>query len=166
MRHIGFDGGSFLCELGPSTDIETFFSCLELCVVQAYRHTDYTLLTDRLYRRYLRLEELETAQKMMSQVQEIFSRIPSHSIEWKNMGWNEKETWLDINQGTLADIFYKYFEHFNRCIKSAKIFFDSWEIYQPVRIVIADQPWFMVEKNRPLSEYDNLEGKPFWLVNS
>lgn len=66
------------------------------------------------------------------------------------------------NQATLADVFIKYFECFNCCVESAKGFFDDWNIYQPVKIVISDLSEFMVDKNRPLENYDDLSGDPFW----
>lgn len=163
MRHIGFDGGSFLCELGSSTDVVTFFKCLDTYVVQTHPGADYALLTDRLYRRYLRLDELGTAVSMMSQVRDVFARVPSDSVDWKMMGWDETDTWLNVKQATLADVFAKYFEHFTKCVESAQVFFNSWNIYQPVKTVIADMPEFMTDKKRPLVQYDVLEGEPFWL---
>jgi hypothetical protein len=37
--------------------------------------------------------------------------------------------------------------------------------YEAVRLVIADQPWFTAEKKRSLTEYDSLEGRPFWATS-
>ena len=47
-------------------------------------------------------------------------------------------------------------------MESAKIFFASWGVYQAVRVVVTDVPDFMVDKKRPLADYDSLEGLPFW----
>jgi len=163
MTDIGFDGGSFLCKLGPSTDVITFFNCVDEYVVQTQKFVDYTLLTDRLYRRYLRIEELDDAVSMMLQVEELFTKISSDTVNWEMIGRVNTDTRLDVSQGTLAGVFAKYFYHFNKCVESAQVFFNSWNIYQPVRIVIADMPEFLTDKKRPLEQYDLLEGRPFWL---
>jgi len=43
---------------------------------------DWSLLTDRFYRRYLRIEELEPAGKLMNKVKEIFSALASDEVDW------------------------------------------------------------------------------------
>lgn len=100
---------------------------------------------------------------MMSEVRDLFAKMRSDTVNWKMMGWDEADTWLDVSRTTLADVFANFFEHFTKCVESAQVFFNSWSIYQPVKIVIADMPEFMADKNRPLEQYDALEGKPFWL---
>ncbi|MGR9579318.1 hypothetical protein [Pandoraea sputorum] len=70
---------------------------------------------------------------------------------------------LDIGEGTLADMFGKYFINFVKACDSAVSFFDEFDIYQPVRLVIVDVPGFAHDKNKLLTEYDALEGMPFWL---
>ena len=34
--------------------------------------------------------------------------------------------------------------------------------YEPIKIVITDQPWYLFETTRKLEDYDNLNGTPFW----
>jgi len=65
IRKIGVMGGNSIYELGPLKDIVLFFDCIEYFVVKHHSEQDWSLLTDRLYRRYLRLEELETTRKLM-----------------------------------------------------------------------------------------------------
>jgi hypothetical protein len=60
-------------------------------------------------------------------------------------------------------VFARYFLLFEKAKESADSFFKAFNIYQPVKVVIADTPGFMIDKKRPLSEYDTLEGKAFWL---
>ena len=78
MRMIGFSGGSSICELGPASDVVLFFDCLKAYVEQESQDQDWGLLTDRLYRRYLRLEELEKASSLMEQARQIFAQNPLH----------------------------------------------------------------------------------------
>lgn len=165
MRKIGFHGGSSLCELGPASDVELFFDCLRIYAEQAHSDQDWSLLTDRLYRRYLRFEELDKATALMEQARQIFGHhAAASSVEWDaSMRTDSEKSWLNPNQSTLADVFIKYFESFLICVESAKLFKQSWNIYKPVRIVISDLPGFARDKNKPLADYDALEGKPLWL---
>ncbi|QQC64328.1 hypothetical protein [Paraburkholderia ginsengisoli] len=165
MRTIGFDGGHSIYELGPAQDVVLFFECVKAYAEHDHPETDWSLLTDRLYRRYLRREELRPALGLMMQVQEIFALKPAKSaIEWNpNMLGDLQKSWLSSDQATLADVFERYFERFEKACNSAESFFESFSIYQPVRVVISDTPGFMRDKNKPLAEYDALEGKPFWL---
>ncbi|MBR7956541.1 hypothetical protein KDW78_21945 [Burkholderia cenocepacia] len=165
MRHIGFDGGHSIYELGPSSDVILFFECLKTYVQQVHPDQDWSLLTDRLYRRYLRREELDKAAALMEQVRQIFTQHPAaEAVEWDALLSSDSgRSWLNPNQPTLADVFSKYFESFEKACRSAKSFVDAFNIYQPVRVVISDLPGFARDKNKPLAEYDALEGAPFWL---
>ncbi|WP_404994352.1 hypothetical protein [Cupriavidus pauculus] len=167
---IGFSGGSSICELGPASDVVLFFDCLKAYVEQESQDQDWGLLTDRLYRRYLRLEELEKASSLMEQARQIFAQQPAASaVEWdvKMLGNAEKGR-LNPNQATLADVFSTYFEHFAHCVESARLNYETFKsypgyTYEPVRVVISDLPGFARDKNKPLAEYDALDGDPFWL---
>ena len=165
MKYVGFDGGHSIYELGLDSDLVLFFDCLRAYGEQAHPEQGWSLLTDRLYRRYLRLEELDKALTLMEKAHQIFAQHPSSSaVQWnESVSENSEESWLNKNQPTLADVFSKYFENFAGACASAKSFFEEFGIYQPVRVVISDLPGFMRDKSKPLSEYDALEGKPFWL---
>jgi len=169
-RKIGFAGGGSICELGPASDVVLFFDCLKGNAEYDYPEQDWSLLTDRLYRRYLKLDELDRAATLMEQVRQIFAQVPAKTgIQWNSeMLLDREKTWLNPNQPTLADVFGKYFEHFAYCVESAQVNYEAFKsypgyTYEPVRVVISDLPEFMLDKNRPLAEYDALEGKPFWL---
>ncbi len=170
MRNIGFSGGSSIRELGPAPDVVLFFNCLRTYAEQDHPEADWSLLTDRLYRRYLRLEELDNASVLMERVRSIFSeKSAASSIEWDStILANTEKSWLNPNQATLAEVFSKYFRSFSYCVESAKINYDALKSepgysYEPVRIVISDLQGFARDQNKPLAEYDALEGDPFWL---
>ena len=104
----------------------------------------------------------------MDQVKQVFSTLPSDAIDWKGFKKKAIQSRLDPTKKTLAEIFEKYFEGFTHCVESAKVNYEGFKSYpgykyEPVRLVVADQPWFMVEKNRSLEEYDSLIDEPFWL---
>lgn len=161
--NIGFCGGSSLCEIGTISDIKLFFECIEIFVAKKESSRQWSLLMDRLYRRYLRIEELDEAESLMKEVKIKFSTLSITEVDWNmDLIGDRRRTWLDPNQSNLADVFSTYFQHFEHCVESAKLFAKSWDIYQPVKIVRTELAWFMVEKARSLEEYDSLEGEPFW----
>ena len=164
MRKIGFCGGSSLCELGSASDVELFFDCIEYFAVKKYPHLNWTVLTDRLYRRYLRYEEIVVAEDLMRQVQAIFTMQPSSEVNWKQELVGDTEmTLLDPNQSNLGEVFSAYFERFHYCVESAQVFMTTWKIYQPIKTVPTDLSGFAKERTRPPEDYDSLSGKPFWL---
>lgn len=167
MKTIGLTGGSALCELGSAIDVQLFFNCLDAYVVQRHLELDWTLLTDRLYRRYLRLEELDTASTLMDQAKQTFLCVNNRDIDWQ-VAVESTTTRLDMSKRTLAEIFDKFFESYSHCSESAKMNHEAFKSYpgykyEAVRLVVADQPWFLLEKRRPLEDYDALDGLPFWL---
>lgn len=163
IHNIGIYGGHSVYELGPSSDMAAFFDCLDAYVVKQRPETDYSLLTDRLYRRYLRFDELNTAVTLIGQIKEIFARTPSASVTWKSTSKDDAHTKLDVTRTTLAEVFADYFEKIIQAKESAESFYNSFNIYQPVRILVSDMPEFITDKKRSLDQYDTLEGKPFWL---
>lgn len=169
MKTIGLSGGGLLSELGSKTDIHLFFDCLNTYVVAKHSEQDWSLLSDRLYKRYLRLNELDTALILMEQVRKIFAALPSNAIDWQDYEATKATTnnRLDTSKGTLADVFEKFFEKFMRCCEAAKINYEMFKSYagyeyEPVRFIVTDTPWSTAENMRSLEEYDALDGEPFW----
>ncbi|MBS0057358.1 hypothetical protein [Yersinia sp. Marseille-Q3913] len=165
MKNVGFHGGHTVYEHGPAADMIVFFQCIALYGKNVQTDYDFSLLTDRLYRRYLRESELIPAMDLMSTVESLFCKIPSNPANWIMMGVDFELTKLDLNQPTLHLVFVDYFHHFYEAKESAESFLDIFKIYQPVKIVITELPWFIEDKNRPLEQYDALgpDDPPFWL---
>lgn len=166
MKIVGFDGGHTVYDLGPVPDVVFFFSCVKAYVVDAYPDKDWEILTDRLYRRYLRKEELVSATVLMAEVREVLLSAPRDCVEWnKFMSGNEGQSWLDASSSTLGGLFDRYFELFDKAKESAISFLQEFGIYQPVRIVPSSLPDFIMEKNRSLGEYEALseDDLPFWM---
>ncbi|EYU13684.1 MULTISPECIES: hypothetical protein [Photorhabdus] len=171
MRNIGFSGGSSTKELGTVNDVVLFFECLKLFVEQKYPEQNWHLLTDRLYKRYLRQEEIEDAKAQMEQVRQLFMNLPSSSVEWGTVSLaNVEESRLDLSFPMLSDVFFRYFDAFSYCIESAKVNYEEFKSYpdykyEPVKIVITDMPLYMEDQYRSLEQYDALspDDPPFWL---
>ena len=166
MRLIGIDGGHTVYELGPVSDVFLFFNCLDFFAKKAHPEKDWGVLTDRLYRRYLRMADLELAGELMELAREVFASLDTSSIEWdSSMLQEHKKTWLDASQSNLGEVFVKYFDLFVKAKESAISFFDEFGIYQVVRIIPSDMPLSTIERSRPLGEYEVLANDklPFWL---
>ncbi len=162
MRNVGFFAGPSLFELGPVADVQIFFDCVAAFAVPQHPELDWTLLTDRFYRRYLRLEELRPAQVLMDHAKAAFERTPSQAVDWQNISKPSAVTRLNPSGPSLVDVFKKYFEAFSHCRESAEIFLETFRQYQPLKIVVSDMPAFLKDKSRLPQDYDSLDGAPFW----
>lgn len=163
MANVGFTGGSLLCEEGPPSDMVVFFNCLRLCAAEAGPSSGELALVDRLYRRYLKLDELDAALTFMTKAKDRLAQASAAKFDWTEAGLDPARTQLILSGSTLAAVFEKYFQDFPRCVDSARSFFARWNIHQPVRVVKSHVTDFTDEKKRPLEEYDQLDGDPFWL---
>ena len=162
MPNVGFYGGTSFREIGPAADMRIFFNCVRLAATRLSTAKDDGLLTDRLYRRYLRLDELDPATTLVAQIQEIFADTQVNAVDWINLDWN-KLSKLDLSLPNLGEIFDRYLIGAKDLISNARGFEKRFHIYKPVITIITDTPRFYVEKRRPLAEYDALEGDPMWL---
>lgn len=125
-----------MVELGTATEMVDFFNYLNRYLKT---HRDSELL-DRLYKKYVRFEELDETSLMVERLKESLSP----DVEGR---------------------FLKYISGIETCIESAKIFYSSWGVYQPVKVSVTDVPGYIQDKNRPLEHYDALssDDPPFWL---
>lgn len=140
MSMIGFCGGGLLHETGTVSEFQSFFNTLVKLSEVFPNKLDWSLVLDRLYKRYVRLEDLDNTKEIMD-----FCKMLLVKEE------NEKN-----------NPFLRYFRHFDSCIGDAKAVYAAFGEYIPIKIAIVDLPWQMLEERRPLEEYDQLEGEPFW----
>jgi hypothetical protein len=166
MRNIAFYGGNAICELGPVSDVVLFFDCVENFAVADRPDLDWSVLTDKLYRRYIDVDFLPVARARMSDVKAAFTHIQSSAVEWNEaMLGNPSKTILNPELGTLADVYARYFEFFDHCAESSSSFHETWGYQVPIRTIVSDMPAMIVATDRPLAEHDALSpnDKPFWL---
>jgi hypothetical protein len=138
--NIGITGGSTLIVLGSREEVCGFFN--RVWAISESLDQDARFICDRLYRRYLRPSELASASRFLAV---IGSRVAPEARE-----------------------FHTRFEaSFDKCAESASLNFEAFRetegySYEAVRLVLADSPWFSVEKKRSIQDYDQLTGDPFW----
>lgn len=170
MKTVGLAGGSLIVELGPHTDVQLFFECLDAFVFSKHPGQDWRLLSDRLYKRCLKLDELDEASALMREAENELQQLPSTAIDWQDYAANNPATTNSLQPAaiTLEKVFERYFAAFALCVKSAK---SSYEIfskhegyqYEPVRFIVTNVPWSTIENARPLRDYDENSGGPFWM---
>ncbi|MCK1069450.1 hypothetical protein OCJ35_02915 [Pluralibacter gergoviae] len=135
MRHVGFMGGSSIVELGSPSEMIDFFVFLK----GKRKFFKDEEIVSRLYNKYVRLEQLDQLDLAVKSIKS------SLSLE--------------------EDKYLKYLSGIETCIESAKLFYNSWSIYQPLKVAVTDTPYYIEDKNRPLEQYDELDhnASPFWL---
>ncbi len=79
--NVGFYGGTEIRQICPASDMQTFFGCVRLAAARLTAGGDNGLLTDRLYRRYLRRDELAPASSMLMEVREILTEIRPNTVD-------------------------------------------------------------------------------------
>jgi hypothetical protein len=167
-REIGFAGGSSICGLGSTADVQLFFDCVVTYAISSDSNKRWELITDRLYCRYIKREDNAEALDLMEGIETIFGSLSSNAIDWSQQRANGgADSKLDPSLKTLAQIFERYFVQFRHCVESSELFFKTFENTpkfreQPVMTIISTIPHAILETRRDLSEYDLLSGRPFW----
>jgi hypothetical protein len=164
-NRCGFVGGGSIYGISSFSDMIFFFECINYDVLRAYPNENFDVITDRLYKRYLRLEELDEAVLKMKLIEDVFKTVKSDLFDWSEIAKEDTITFLDFKQNTLFEIFKEYFEGFNGCVESTKIFFKSWNKLSPVMISPTNIFTRTYYSNIPLCEFENIKNneKPFWL---
>ena len=160
---MGFHGGNSIWELGSPQDMVVFFACLDYQTRSTLAEAGRFVLLDRLFKRYLRLEDLDEAVSAMKIAKEQFRLVTvedSHLIE---LGLDKDNTALRLEETNLAKMFAKYFDALPDCVRSyrsGKRMFGYY--YNPVKVSRVDLPGFTEENARPTEAYDELVAPPYW----
>ena len=84
MKTIGFSGGGLITELGSIEDVQMFFDLINYYVVKKYPNKNWPIIMDRLYKRYIKSDELDMSVELMECVKNEFKNIkstPKHNKE-------------------------------------------------------------------------------------
>jgi len=163
MKNVGFCGGYSILELGPVADMQAFFYGIQIACLRLPAGEDSRLLTDRLYKRYLRLDELDQAIHLLQKIQNIMRQIPTKRVDWGDFKWDKSHTNLDKSKKNLSDLLERHFNSAYEIISDAQHFEKKFKKYTPVMTAVTDLPRVITDTKRPLAEYDALEGDPIWL---
>lgn len=160
MKTIGFHGGCDLIELGTINDVKSFFYCINK-FVDIEKSSKYKVITNRLYKHYIAIEELDIALSVMDEVRDNFKKIEPAAVDWSQL--IGQETRLDIAGSNLAEVYSDYFEKFIQVVEIAKLFNKEFDMYKAVKVVVTDAPEYSSFTRLSLGKYDALIGDPLWL---
>ncbi len=65
VRHVGFAAGPQILQIGTVSDVKLFYSCIPHAAIHR-QDKPWEVIFDRLYRRYLRPEDLQHAVALMA----------------------------------------------------------------------------------------------------
>jgi hypothetical protein len=105
-------GGHSIYILGPANEVAAFFKCINRLVPEARSAGIFDLITDRLFRRYLRQCELDRASQQMDLIKDAFKATPTTNVDWIKLGVTEGMPALQLSGHTVGDVFEKYFDLF------------------------------------------------------
>jgi hypothetical protein len=159
---FGYIGPNVLFELGTRAYVRSFFLAIEKYVFKEklYRQLDWSLITDRLYKRTVPHEQLDAMISSVAQMLSLMAETPLSAVDWSKLG-------LDGPHGTSADNLGAYYENFGRGLIDCALSLGFGQLrgteYPPVRL--GSHYHYIHEKSRPPEAYEALGPKdlPFWL---
>ncbi len=165
MKNIGIHAAMTLAEIGPVTDVVVFFNAVIQLLENGVPGSVYPWVTEKLYRRSLKQDELLSVKKQLGDIEFKFSRISPSDIDWLSLGLNTQNTRLDVNVENLSVMFKRVFSAFSEAFECSALYIKEFGEYIPVRLGVTDAPFSFCDINRLDSEYDALSEKepPFWL---
>lgn len=167
MKEFGVMGGGNLFVLPSRAYMRSFFLAFEKypLSVQLYRKLDWSLITDRLYRRIIPDEQLDVALGTMIRMLGLLAETKIADVDWAAIGLTGPEDGPE-NLGPDATLwdFYQPFERALECCASAVIFnLACGYKTTSLRLACLDTGPHLAFKNWPAEEYEKLEGDPLWL---
>ncbi len=168
---VGITGGGMIRYLGNKEEMQEFFHLIDRYTKEYDSNTDYNLILDRLYKRYLKLEELEETKRLLNRIQNIFFKIPCDAEYIRFLNTNMESSSVNFKAKNLKEFFEEYFYIILKTIDSAIFDHEYYKkkgefSYRRVRITKQDIVQHTIDEMRPNEIYDNLEGEPYWIRES
>lgn len=166
---LAFRGKNTVCLLDFPSDMMLFFDCIKFYVENKYKNENWSVITDRFYKRYLREEDIEIAFEKMKKIEEEFKKLPVDAVDWKPYENKKIKTNLEYKYlNSLYEVFEKYFQAFEKIVKH--VLYRKGDVdykyYNPIMVTIFTLPYGIDYEQIPLSEFDALteNDNPKWFV--
>lgn len=166
----GYIGPGVLFELGTREYVRSFFVAIEKYVFREklYRQLDWSLITDRLYKRTVPHEQLDAMVSAVAQMLSLLGETSTSAVDWPKLGLNGPEDGRPqhVALGSATNLGEVY-DHFGRGLVDCALSLRFGQLrgteYRPVRI--GSFYYYNYEDQRPLDHYERLGPKdlPFWL---
>ena len=160
---FGFHGGNSIWELGSQRDMVVIFACLDLLARPSLGEAGRFVLFDRLFKRYLRPEDLDEAVSAVTIARQCFQRATVDAAQLVELGLDRNDTALRLDEADLAKVFERYFDAILHCIESYKGGKRlAGYYYHPVMVSRTDLAGLYEYETRDTKLYDDLIGPPYW----
>lgn len=158
MKKIGFNTTALVCEIGNKYEVMYFFKCIK----ENISNNDVNnidLVSDRLFRKYVRFEDIESTLDVLRKVRSVFDVIPyGGDFEFFD------GVCLNLNGKTLSDVFCVIFNSAEKVFDQAIMFYRDFNRYTPIKLIVADIPECISWEKKSLAEYDSVSGEPLWYL--
>ena len=150
-------------ELGSARDMAVFFGCLDRLARSSLSETGRSVLLDRLFKRYLRPEDLDEAVSAMTAARQQFEFVSIEDARLAELGLYRNDTALQLDAANLATMFGRYFDATLDCIESYRLGKQmAGYFYNPVKVGRTDLPGLAEDDARDAQLYDELTGPSYW----
>lgn len=165
VKKVGVLAAMTLAEIGYETDLSAFFNAVVRLLENDNPGSVYPWVTEKLYRRSLKEDELILVNQQLNDIFDAFSKIDSSSVDLIALGLNFERTAFDINAKKLSTLFKRVFEAYTEALECTVVYRQEFNEYIPVRLGITDTPYYIEDVNRPEYEYESIDisSPPFWL---
>lgn len=164
---IGYLGGSEVSPLGSKKYVRSFFlSCDEYIIKDDfYGLPDWSLITDGLYRRVILDQQIDRTIGTMMRLLLYLSEIPLTKVDWSKIGLMGPQEGPDKPCDNLGDFFSGFGSKLISCGAGMAYQAKRDDYSQPrtLRLGCTSIPEYLYDEQRPIEEYEALEGDPFWL---
>lgn len=165
---FGYIGGGHLYGLGSRAYVRSFFQAIDRYVFNEslYCKLDWSLITDRLYRRTISDDMLDVAIGTMARMLQLMQYTPLSAVNWNSLGLCSPDERPKIRANANLRDFYLPFETgLVECGSGAKFAALEGAQYEPLRIGLASPAGLFVDGMRPVENYETLgpNDLPFWL---
>jgi len=165
VKKVGVLAAMTLAEIGFVADLSVFFNTVIKLLENGTEGSVFPWVTEKLYRRSLKENELILVKQQLDEIRNEFSKIELSNSDLVGLGLNIEKTAFDINEKNLSMLFKRVFDAYDEAFECSQAYRETFKEYIPVRLGVTDAPYYIDDINRPESEYESLDinSQPFWL---
>lgn len=161
---VAIFGGNAMIEVGTGAQMKFFFDSLRYYTNKLDPDTNYSLVLDRLYKRYLKPKEFEVAEVLLAKIQYYLGEI-SVPAQYKQIEVKGKCLFY-LRANSLANFFEKHFRALLKVMNlgiEEQYYHRNNLIFHEIMIVRSHPIAAHIDIVRPKKMYDDLTGDPYWL---
>lgn len=157
----GLFGGGHLLVIGTKNDMVNFYKLVDSFCQDI---EDIQLVSDRLYKKYVQVDDVNKTLRVMNLIGERFKKISLDLLEKKENYMLDSA--LNWKKGTLFDVYEKIFKGFSEITMDFNYSLEDYGFSSKllIKTVIANIPYTDWIKELPQDLFDNLsdEDAPLW----